>query len=185
MKAQIENIISEVEAYIDYVTEDNGDYSEGYDVLLADDSAYYADQWKAAILTALDSEEISDNMLDQIIEAIVSNPSGYCDVEIKRGYFWSDSLACASFPIGELEVYQQWHFSSDFIANGVARWLNTSDFYFKVEGSRLTCYIDMTDCSIAYVIRPDDIKELYADLQVLYQDGKHYTSDNFDCNDRV
>jgi hypothetical protein len=165
MKAQIENIISEVEAYIDYVTEDNGDYSEGYDILLADDSAYYADQWKAAILVALDAEDITADMLDQIIEAIVSNPSGYCDVEIKRWYFWSDSLTCASFSIGELELYQQWHFNSDFIANGVARWLNnTSDFYFKAEGVNLSCYINMTDYSIAYILRPDDIKELYCYL---------------------
>ena len=171
MKAQIENIISEVEAYVDYVTEDNGDYSEGYDVLLADDSAHHAEQWKAAILTALDAGEISDDMLDQIIEAIVSNPSGFCNIEVKRGYFWYDYLACASFPIGELEIYQRWKFSSDFIANGVVRWLNSnSDFYFEADGVSLSSYIDMTDCSVAYVLRPAEIKELYCYLSQCEED---------------
>lgn len=31
----------------------------------------------------------------------------------------------------------------------------------------------------------ESLQELYADLQVLYTDGKHYTSENFDCNERV
>jgi len=36
-----------------------------------------------------------------------------------------------------------------------------------------------------YQTLDESIQELHTDLEVLYQDGKHYTSDNFDCNDRV
>lgn len=109
MKSKIQNVLEQLQWHLDYINT-NSDYTEQYDILLADDSAYHNEQWEEAIYAALDEAgyrgiELSKNTLDVIIQSIIDNPSSNCYISVEHSMVRrSNDCIVASFPVGELEV---------------------------------------------------------------------------------
>lgn len=171
MKNTIDLILSTVESQENYILE-NTDYTSNYDVLLADDSSYHNDNWSLVITKAIiqsskywlfnnATKEKQDDIIDQLIEYIVQDPNGVCDISVKK-YYDNNEFIIASFPIGEHEEYC---IHSSTFANGICEYLNkNSDYYFKAYNNDISAYINLSDCFVAYTLQVDPIVEQFESI---------------------
>ena len=157
MKSKIEGVISRLNAELDY-TLNNSDYTSNFDVLLVDDSAYHSSQWQAAIEASQPGREISDYALEKIIETILWNVTGYCEVSVKNPGFPypADDLTIASFPIGELEVQ-----IDEPLTPGQIQYIERETDWTYHGGC---FYYSMCYAVVEYTIKPAEIDELFRSI---------------------
>ena len=107
MRELIDQLKAQLSYAENYAT-NTADFTEAYDHLLADDSAYHTDHWKRTIIAAVQQvdpqAELTDKHIERIIEQVIADPSWFCQVEVGDGMCVSE-LCVASFGIGEL--YEQ------------------------------------------------------------------------------
>lgn len=161
MKNQIESIINQVKAHVDYIY-NNKDYVEQYIIMIADDSVYHNDSYIDAIkFNASDDEKnnLDNDAIEYVKDYIIENVEECCNIEIKNALSSRNENTITSFNINEVEV--------QIVNNGIAfdneivKQLNQeSDYTFKLQNGNMYAYVDMTYDVVTFTLKDNIVDEI-------------------------